>query len=80
LIYKFTGDRRDRYFDGKTFKTVEADLGSFNLLDVYAQYKASARLTLFTDIKNVLGEKYVEFAGYQTKGTNFNAGLRLDIR
>ena len=80
LIYKFTGDRRDRYFDGKTFKTVEADLGSFNLLDVYAQYKASARLTLFTDIKNILGEKYVEFAGYQTKGTNFNAGLRLDIR
>ena len=80
LIYKFTGDRRDRYFDGKTFKTVEAELGSFNLLDVYTQYKVSTRLSLFTDIKNVLDQDYVEFAGYQTKGINFNAGFKLDIR
>ncbi len=80
LIYKFTGDRMDRYFDGKTFKTVEADLGSFNILDVYAQFKASSKLTLFADIKNVLDEDYIEFAGYQTRGLNYNAGLRLDIR
>jgi vitamin B12 transporter len=80
LIYKFTGDRRDRYFDGKTFKTVEAELGSFNLLDVYAQYKVSSRFILFTDIKNLLDENYTEFAGYQTKGINFNAGFKLDIK
>ena len=80
LIYKFTGDRRDRYFDGKTFKTVEAELGSFNLLDVYAQYKVSSRFVLFTDIKNLLDENYTEFAGYQTKGINFNAGFKLDIK
>lgn len=80
LIYKFTGDRRDRYYDGKTFKTVEAELGSFNVLDVYAQYKVSTRLSLFTDVKNLLDENYVEFAGYQTKGINFNAGFKLDIR
>jgi vitamin B12 transporter len=80
LIYKFTGDRRDRYFDGKTFKVVEADLGSFNILDVYLQFKASSKLTLFTDIKNILDEDYVELAGYQTRGLNYNAGLRFDIR
>jgi vitamin B12 transporter len=70
----------DRYFDGKTFKTVEADLGSFNVFDVYTQLKASSKLTLFADIKNILDEDYVEFAGYQTRGLNYNAGLRLDIR
>lgn len=80
LIYKYTGDRKDRYFDGKTFNTVEAELGSFNVLDIYAQYKATGRLTFFTDIKNVLDQNYVEFAGYQTKGINFNAGFKLDIR
>ncbi len=80
LIYKFTGDRRDRYFDGKTFKVVEADLGSFNILDLYLQFKASTKLTLFTDIKNILDEDYVELAGYQTRGLNYNAGLRFDIR
>ena len=59
---------------------MEAELGSFNVLDVYAQYKVSTRLSLFTDVKNLLDENYVEFAGYQTKGINFNAGFKLDIQ
>lgn len=80
LIYKHTGDRRDRYFDNSTFKTIEAELGAFNILDAYVQYKPANRLTLFTDIKNLLNEKYTEFTGYQTKGLNFNAGFRLEIR
>lgn len=79
LIYKHTGARRDRYFDGSSFKTVEADLGSFNLLDAYVQYKPTNKLTLFSDIKNLLDEKYVEYSGYQTRGINFNAGFRLNI-
>lgn len=80
LIYKHTGERRDRYFDNSTFKTLEAELGSFNMLDAYLQYKPADRLTLFTDIKNILDENYTEFSGYQTKGLNFNAGFRLEIR
>lgn len=80
LLYKHTGDRTDRYFDGKTFKTVEADLGSFNMVDAYIQYKPSTKLTLFTDVKNLLNEDYIEFAGYQTKGLNFNAGFRFGIQ
>jgi vitamin B12 transporter len=80
LIYKHTGDRTDRYFDGATFKTVEADLGSFNMVDAYIQYKPTAKLTLFSDVKNILNEDYIEFAGYQTKGLNFNAGFRLAIQ
>ena len=79
LIYKHTGDRIDRYYDGKTFKTVQADLGSFNVVDVYIQYKPTSKLTLFSDVKNILNEDYIEFAGYQTKGLNFNAGFRLGI-
>lgn len=80
LIYKHTGDRIDRYYNGSTFKTVEADLDSFNIWDAYVQYKPVNRLTLFTDVKNILDEKYTEFAGYQTKGINFNAGFRLTIQ
>lgn len=80
LIYKYTGDRRDKFYDGKTFEVVEAELGSFNMLDAYLQYKPAPRLTLFTDVKNILDEKYIEFAGYQTKGINLNAGFRLEIR
>jgi len=80
LIYKHTGDRTDKYFDGKTFKTVEADLGSFNMVDTYIQYTPTSKLTMFSDIKNILNEDYIEFAGYQTKSLNFNAGFRLGIK
>ncbi len=80
LIYKFTGDRKDRYFDSTTFKTVTADMESYNMVDLYAQYKASSRLSFFTDVKNMLDEKYIDISGYNTKGLNFNAGFRLDFR
>lgn len=80
LIYKRTGDRLDRYFDGASFKTVEANLDAFNMLDAYIQYKPKANLTLFTDVKNLLNEDYVELSGYNAKGLNFNAGFRLGIR
>ena len=79
LIFKHTGERKDRYYDGASFKTVEADLNAFSLLDVYLQYKPTDKLTLFSDVKNVLDESYIEYAGYQTRGTNFNAGFRLVI-
>ncbi len=80
LIYKYTGDRKDRYFDSSTFKTVDTDMASYNMVDLYAQYKPAARLTLFTDVKNLLDENYIDFSGYSTKGLNFNAGFKLDFR
>lgn len=80
LIYKYTGDRKDRYFDNSTFKTIDSNMAAYNMVDLYAQYKASDKLTLFTDVKNLLDEDYTDFSGYNTKGLNFNAGFRLDFR
>ena len=79
LTYKFTGNREDFYFDS-TFNQVSASLDSYNMLDAYIQYKPASKLTLFADVKNLLDEDYREFAGYTTRGLNFNAGLRLEIR
>ena len=80
LIYKFTDMREDRYFDNSTFKSITAVMDSYNMVDLYAQYKPAGRLTLFTDVKNILDEQYVDFSGYTTKGLNFNAGFILDFR
>lgn len=80
IIYKFTGKRQDRYFDNATFKTVEADLDSYHMVDLYAQFKPTSRLALFTDVKNILDRQYVDFSGYTTKGLNFNAGFRLEFQ
>ncbi len=80
LTYKYTGDRKDRYFDNSTFLTVDADMDSYNMVDLYAQYKPAGRLTLFADVKNLLDENYIDFSGYTTKGLNFNAGFRIDFQ
>ena len=79
VTYKFTGNRTDRYFDGTTFDVVDVALKSYNILNAYLQYKPSAKLTLFTDVKNLLDTDYTEFAGYKTMGVNFNAGFKLDL-
>lgn len=79
VLYKFTGDREDYYFDS-SFNQINTTLGSYNMLDAYIQYKPASKLTLFADVKNLLNEDYREFAGYNTRGLNFNAGLRLEIR
>lgn len=83
LIYKWSGDRKDRYYD--TFippygATVNADLASYHLLDAYVQYKPVSRLTVFADAKNILDKDYVEFTGYTTRGFNVNAGLKLELK
>ena len=79
LTYKFTGNREDFYYDA-SFNQVSAALGSYNMLDAYVQYQPVKKFTLFADVKNLLDEDYQEFAGYTTKGINFNAGFRLEIR
>ena len=79
LTYKFTGNREDFYFDS-SFNQVSAELKSYNMLDAYIQYQPASKLTLFADVKNLLDQDYREFAGYSTKGLNFNAGFRLEIR
>ena len=79
LAYKFTGNREDFYFDS-SFNQVSAKLDAYNMLDAYIQYQPASKLTLFADVKNLLDEDYREFAGYNTKGLNFNAGFKLEIR
>ncbi len=80
VIYKYTGDRKDRYFDNSTFLTVDADMASYHMVDLYAQYKPARKLTLFADVKNLLDENYIDFSGYTTKGLNFSTGFKIDFQ
>jgi vitamin B12 transporter len=74
LNYKFTGKRVDSDFS--TYPSVSKTLGSYQLLDFYAQYTlANKRLKIFADLKNLGDEKYTEIIGYRTMGFNANAGL-----
>jgi vitamin B12 transporter len=80
LIYKYTGDRLDPYYDSTILSTVNINQQEFSMFDIYLQAKPRGNLTIFADIKNILNEQYTEWEGYNTKGRNFNAGLRYEIK
>ncbi|WP_419803057.1 TonB-dependent receptor plug domain-containing protein [Mucilaginibacter sp.] len=54
-------------------------LPAYQLLDAYAQYGINGRIKVFADVKNILNKRYQEIYGYNTMGTNFNAGVSFSF-
>jgi vitamin B12 transporter len=79
LIYKYTGDRSDVFYDSNFDRKV-MDLKSYSLLDLYLEIKPRKNIMIFGDFKNLLDEDYVEWIGYNTRGFNFNAGIKYAVR
>jgi vitamin B12 transporter len=77
---KTFGDRKDTFFDTNNFSTKSVDLASYQLLDIYAEYKlASGKLKLFVDAKNLLNQNYAEVYGYNTMRFNLNTGVSFKL-
>ncbi|WP_199138028.1 TonB-dependent receptor plug domain-containing protein [Pedobacter sp. ASV12] len=77
--YKFTGQRVDSDFS--SYPSVNKMLGSYRLLDFYAEYAlAKKRIKIFADLKNLTDEKYAEIIGYSTMGFNMNAGVSFNFK
>lgn len=79
LLYKWTDSRRDIYYDS-AFNANNVVLPSYHKVDTYIQYKTKKNVTLFADVKNLFDADYNDFAGYNTMGINFNAGLSLTFQ
>lgn len=72
--------RKDTYFDGMTFQTVNVTLKSYFLLDVYAEYTLlKNKIKVFANLRNVTNSKYNETAGFNTLGNNGYGGLRINF-
>ncbi len=79
LIYKYTGDRSDVFYDSNFDRQV-IDLKSYSLLDLYMEVRPRKNIMIFGDFKNLLDQDYVEWVGYNTRGFNFNAGIKYTVR
>lgn len=74
------GKRKDAYFDNTTFQTVNVTLGSYLLLDIYAEYALyKNKLKVFADLRNVADNIYNETAGFNTYGFNGYGGVRFNF-
>lgn len=74
LNYRWNDKRIDQYYDVNTYSLVSASLNAYSKLDAYLQYQFK-KMKLFADVKNIFNAQYNDFAGYNTKGINFNAGI-----
>ncbi len=54
-------------------------LPAYQLLDGYAQYGINGRVRVFVNVNNILDKRYQEIYGYNTMGTNFNAGISFNF-
>lgn len=74
--YNLTGDRTVAYWDSATFSSVETELDSFGLIDLFANYKlANKNLSIYGGVNNVLDTDFVGIYGYTTRGRNMTLGL-----
>jgi vitamin B12 transporter len=74
------GKREDKYFDAATFKTVNATLKSYALLNFYADYSfVKSKIKVFADLRNITNEKYTEVSGFNTLGFTVFGGVRFSL-
>jgi vitamin B12 transporter len=80
LSYQFNDTRNDAFYNTATFKTEAVVLDSYSLLDVYFSHTIlKNKMTLFTNITNILNAEFQELYGFATKGRNFNVGFNLSL-
>jgi len=78
--YQFNDDRNDTFYNNVTFANEDITLKSYSLLDFYASHKLiNNKLTLFTNVTNILNSNYEELYGYSTKGRNITFGFNLSF-
>jgi vitamin B12 transporter len=80
LSYQFNDARNDAFYNTATFMTEAVVLDSYSLLDVYFSHTIlKNKMTLFTNITNILNAEFQELYGFATKGRNFNVGFNLSL-
>ena len=76
--YQFVSDRDDTDF--RDFLNVKnVTLESYALLDFGATHELTKKITLYTNITNILNENYQEIFGFSTRGRNFNLGFKYQL-
>lgn len=78
---QYFGERTDAFFNpANGFAREDVPLDDYFLLNAYAEYKLwQNKLTVFTDLKNILDARFTEAYGFGTIGFNVQAGIRFDL-
>lgn len=67
--------KREEFIYGASPETLKA----YTTVDVYAEYKISKKLKVYTDFRNIFDKKYFDWLGYNTRRFNFMAGVNFSL-
>lgn len=78
LMYQYTSARRDSYFDGNSFQSVNTELKNYQLVHLTTTFDCIPnRFSLFLNVHNLFNSDFVENIGYSTRGRNIKLGLNF---
>jgi vitamin B12 transporter len=73
------GSSRDIFYDA-SFQPVDVTLKKYYLLNLYTEYALFRNtVKVFTDLRNLMNEKYSDVYGYNTSGFNAYGGIRFQL-
>lgn len=79
LLYQFSGERADSFFNSTTAMTERVILEGFGLLDLFLNYRLNRYLRFSGAVTNIFNREYRELYGYATRGRNLRLGLHLSF-
>jgi vitamin B12 transporter len=73
LTGRFTGKRYEPQFAAGPI-----EMTAYQVTDLFVSWETNAHVRFFLDLRNVFNTKYEDVRGFNTKGRNLMAGVRLN--
>ena len=77
LTVRYNGDQKDLAYTSPTFVPLRVTLDNYTLVNLAADFKVNARLSVFGRVENLLDETYEDVFSYATPGRAAYAGLKV---
>lgn len=71
---RIAGDRLEPIYASKPVV-----LNNYYTVDLYGEYRVSENVRAFADVKNITDQEYFEILGYNARGFNFIAGVKVSL-
>ncbi len=72
--FRYVGKRLKGLYDAG-----DEYIAAYHTFDCFVQYKASKKMEMYLQLKNLTNQKYFEVLGYNTKPRHFNIGLNFNF-
>jgi len=77
---QYIGDRTDRFYNAKTFKTEDVELPAYFLAHAQASYRLASQWKIQAGIQNALNTSFQEVYGFNSRPRQWQVGVHYDFQ